>query len=260
MFVEGYTPMLVALIERAGVRDHDEAMEVYTLICERLTADGCARLRKRDPAKGAIAAWLAVVVRHTIVDWVRQRAGRRRLFGVIEELDGFHQQVFEQYFWEERPLAEIAEALSVQRRERVSLDRVLAAIDAIHQVLTPRHRSELISTAMRGRPPLSLDADEDEAFKEPVDDRPSPDELVSAQEKHAAFERAMAALPPEDAAIVRLRYVHALSLAEVRRALHLPSLNENRVRAILDRLREMLASATPSGAPMLRPVPRHGDG
>lgn len=241
VFVEGYTPMLVGLIERAGVRDRDEAMEVYTLVCERLTADHYRRLRVRDASKGSMGAWLAVVVRHTVVDWVRQRAGRRRLFGAIEQLDVFHQQVFEQYFWEERPLAEIAEELSVRHKERISLDQVFAAIDTIHRVLTPRHRSELLSTAMRAHPAISLDADLDAAFTEPMDPRPSPDEMIAARQTHRAFERALANLPAEDAAIVRLRYVQALSLADVRRALHLPSLSETRVRAILDRLRDEVA-------------------
>jgi DNA-directed RNA polymerase specialized sigma24 family protein len=86
-FVNAYTPRLVALIERGGVRDHDEAMEVYTLVCERLTADSCARLRRRDSSKGGLGAWLAVVVRHAVVDWVRQRAGRRRLFGAVRRLE-----------------------------------------------------------------------------------------------------------------------------------------------------------------------------
>lgn len=240
VFVEAYTPMMVGLIERAGVRDHDEAMEVYTLVCERLTTDDCGRLRRRDPDKGSLGAWLAVVVRHAIVDWVRQRAGRRRLFGAIERLDTFHQQVFELYFWEERPLAEIAEELSVRNRERVSLDRVFAAIEAFHGVLTPRHRSELLSASMRARQALSLDAETESDAVEPVDDAPRPDALVSARQLRTAFERALASLPPEDATIVRLRYVQALSLADVRRALHLPSLKEERVRSILDRLREQL--------------------
>ena len=258
VFVESYTPMLVGLIERAGVRDRDEAMEVYTLICERLTADGCARLRRRDPAKGHMGSWLAVVVRHTVVDWVRQRAGRRRLFGAIEQLDAFHQQVFEQYFWEERSLAEIAEELGVRHKERIPLDRVLAAIDTIHGVLTPRHRSELLSTAMRTRPMASLDADVDDAFVEPIDARPTADEMVSAKETRQAFERALAGLPREDAAIIRLRYVQALSLPDVRRALHLSSLTESRVRAILDRLRDELAPHFEPRHSTLRSVSPHG--
>jgi DNA-directed RNA polymerase specialized sigma24 family protein len=258
-FVDAYTPMLVGLIERAGVRDHDEAMEVYTLVCERLTADRCGRLKRRDPSKGHMGAWLAVVVRHTIVDWVRQRAGRRRLFGAIQQMDVFHQQVFELYFWEERPLAEIAEELSVRSKERVTIERVLSAVDSIHGVLSPRHRSELLSSAMRAHAAVSLDADQEGGVIDPVDDRPGPEQVLARREANEAFDRALAALPPEDAAIVRLRYVQALSLSDVRRALHLPDLNERRIRGILDRLRELLIPAFGVRPGGLRPGAR-GDG
>jgi DNA-directed RNA polymerase specialized sigma24 family protein len=200
-----------------------------------------------------------VVVRHAVVDWVRQRAGRRRLFGAIQQMDVFHQQVFELYFWEERPLAEIAEELSVRSKERVTIERVLSALDDIHGVLSTRHRSELLSSAMRSHAAVSLDADEERGVIDPVDDRPGPEQVLARREANDAFDRALAALPSEDAAIIRLRYVQALSLPDVRRALHLPELNERRIRGILDRLRELLIpvfGVRPAG---LRPGAR-GDG
>lgn len=239
VFVNAYTPTLVALIERGGVRDHDEAMEVYTLVCERLSADRCARLRRRDPAKGVLAAWLAVVVRHTMVDWVRHRAGRRRLFGSIQELEPLHQEVFELYFWDERTPSEITEELCVRLKRRVSLGEVLAALDRIQAQLSDRQRSELVSAGMRARRAISLDAPE-EGPLDVIDERPNPDEALAAGEQTAAFESALAGLPAEDAVIVRLRYVHALSLADIQRALHLTELKERRVRDILDRLRACL--------------------
>jgi DNA-directed RNA polymerase specialized sigma24 family protein len=240
VFVDAHTPFLVALIHRAGLRDHDEAMEVYTLVCERLSADDCARLRDRDAAKGALRPWLTVVVRHAIVDWVRHRAGRRRLFGSIQALDEFHREVFQLYFWEERPPSEITEELAVRLRRAVSLAEVLSALGRIHDTLSDRQRSELVSAAMRSRPSLSLDDDPDAGGTDVIDDRPTPDRELAAQEAARAFDDALGALPDEDAAIIRLRYVHALSLKEVQRALHLPALTEARVKAILDTLRRRL--------------------
>src|SRR5512134_692580 len=98
-FVDQYTPRLLQLIEQCGVRDRDEAMDLYVHVCERLAADDCARLRKHDPGKGALAAWLATVVRRMLVDWVRSRQGRKRLFGSIRELAAVDQQVFELFYW-----------------------------------------------------------------------------------------------------------------------------------------------------------------
>jgi DNA-directed RNA polymerase specialized sigma24 family protein len=149
--------------------------------------------------------------------------------------------VFELYFWEERPPAEIAEELTMRLSRPISLVDVLDALDTIHGCLSDRHRSELLSSAMRARPPISLERDADEPL-DIIDERAGPDEIFAARESAAAFDAALASLPADDAAIVRLRYVEALSLADVRRALHLPDLGEPRIRGILDRLRAQLAA------------------
>lgn len=48
-------------------------------------------------------------------------------------------------------------------------------------------------------------------------------------------------LPPEDAAIVRLKYVEGLSPKQIRAALHLDELSEQRVGGILETLKARLA-------------------
>ena len=47
-FIDTYTPALLGMIERAGIGDRDEAMEIYVRACERLAANDCAALRRRD--------------------------------------------------------------------------------------------------------------------------------------------------------------------------------------------------------------------
>jgi DNA-directed RNA polymerase specialized sigma24 family protein len=238
-FLDRHTPTLLALVERAGVVDRDEAMEIYVLACERLSENNCERLRRRDPAKGSIQAWLAVVVRHVVVDWVRSRTGRRRLFGAIRELDAFDQRVFELYYWEDRMPAEIAEIIGTQSGTRVGLVGVFAALSRIERALTDRHRADLLALSVRSRAPVSLD-DEEADVAEIVDEAPDPEASVAAGQSREALARALAALPPEDAAIVRLRFVQGLSLKEVQRALHLKHLTEHRLAGILDALRAAL--------------------
>jgi DNA-directed RNA polymerase specialized sigma24 family protein len=237
-FLDRYTPTLLALIERAGIIDRDEAMEIYVLACERLSENNCERLRRRDPEKGSIQGWLSVVVRHVVVDWVRSRAGRRRLFGAIRDLDAFDQRVFELYYWEDRMPAEIAEIIGTHSGTRVGLDGVFAALSRIERVLTDRHRADLLALSVRSRALVSLD-DED-ADVDVVDDSADPEASAVAGQSRAALARALAALPPEDAAIVRLRFVQGLSVREVQRALQLKHLTEERLAGILDALRTAL--------------------
>jgi DNA-directed RNA polymerase specialized sigma24 family protein len=239
-FVDQYTPTLLALIGRAGVLDRDDAADVYLRVCERLAEDGCARLRRHDPARGALAAWLSTVVRRVVVDWVRSRAGRRRLFHAIERLDSFDQRVFELYYWKHQRPSEIAELLRVRESRSVDLSAVLGALSRIQEAMSDRHRSELLALVARTRPALSLDeAETPVALAVSSDD---PEQALGVRELDAVFAAALAELPSEDAAIVRLTFVQGWSREQVRRGLHLERLTSDRIAAILARLKDLLAA------------------
>lgn len=240
-FVDRHTPTLLALIERNGVRDHDEAMDLYVHTCQRLSANGCERLKRFDPGHGKIGAWLAVVVRNATVDWVRARAGRPRLFAAIKTLPPHDQRVFELYYWKELPLAVIAGMLAQEAQAAVGVPEVLDALGRIETLLTPRHRRELLSLVTRTRRPASLTAaeDEEEGWSVPAPEA-SPEDQLAAQEQAAAFDRALRSLLPEEAAIIRLKYVQGLSTRDVQAALHLERLTEDRLKQILDKLRVAL--------------------
>jgi DNA-directed RNA polymerase specialized sigma24 family protein len=242
-FIDTHTPTLLALIERAGVDDRDEAMEIYTRVCERLSEHNHAALRRRDPAAGSLTGWLAVVVRRAAVDYVRSQLGRRRIFAAVRSLDRFHQRLFELYYWDGRTLGEAAEALRAELKREVSLDDVLDGLEAVDRVLSERHRSELLSLVARSRPAVSLEGDGDTpAVPEPIADSPDPEAVLRARETEDRLTRALATLPPEDAAIVSLKYVEGLSRPQIRRLLRLPELTEHRVRTIVAALRARLVT------------------
>jgi DNA-directed RNA polymerase specialized sigma24 family protein len=242
-FIDGYTSTLLALIERAGIVDRDEAMEVYVQACERLAAHDCAALRRRDPSMGSFAGWLAVIVKRAAVDWVRSRAGRRRMFAAIRELDRFHQRLFEMFYWDGRRPAEAAELLSVEMKQEVTLDRVFAALERIDSVLSARHRSELLSMVARSHAAVSLEVDDETQTPEPPAPDLDPEAQLGARERSDQLTRALAALPPEDAVIVSLKFVEGLSRPQIQRFLRLPGLTEHRVRTIVATLRAHLLAA-----------------
>lgn len=239
-FIDQYTPLMLGRLERAGVRDHDEKMEVYTLVCERLAANGCARLLARRADEGALAAWLAVVVKHAVVDWVRSRAGRRRIFAALKALSERDQQVFELYYWEQRRVSEIAGALSTRTGQAMSVADVMEALGRVNAVLTARHRSELVAAAFRARPIEALEDADGGPHADVPDESASPEAALIEREQRARLEVALARLPSEDAAVLRLHIENGLSLAQVRHALRLPSLNAARVGEILAAVRTRL--------------------
>ena len=239
-FIDQYTPLILGVLQRSGIRDRDEMLGVYTLVAERLVANDCARLRARRAAGGSLAAWLAVVVRNVVVDWVRGRAGRLRLFAAVQELPETDQQVFELYYWEERRVAEISGILSTKRAREFAVTAVLESLERINAVLTERHRSELLSTALRRRTPEALESADGELVVDPPAPVLSPEEEALRAERDRQLRRALGALPAEDAAIVRLHVEEGLTLPQVRSALRLDALTQSRVQGVLARLKQLL--------------------
>ena len=241
-FIDQYTPTLLALIERAGIRDRDEAMELYVWACERLAADDCARLRRHDPGKGSLEAWLSVLIRNVVVDWVRSRAGRRRLFKSITHLSPFDRRVFELYYWEHQTAAEMVGTLA-QEFGRPSLGDVINALERVQKALTERQRAELLAMTMRTSTPVSLDVpdDSDEQPIDAADPRADTERDAQAHQVNQMLEMTLRGMPAEDAAIVRLKFVEGLSLKQIRDMLHLSELTDQRVRDILDAIRSRLA-------------------
>ena len=247
-FIDAYTPTLLALIERAGIVDRDEAMEIYVRACERLAANNYAALRRRDPSIGSLRGWLAVVVRRAAVDWVRSRVGRRRMFAAVRELDRFHQRLFELFYWEGFRPTQAAELLSVEMKQEVPLNSVFDALERIDSELSARHRTELLSMAVRSRAAIPLEGDDDSPAVEPAAETLDPEALLRAREREADLARALATLPAEDAVIVSLKFVEGLTRNQIQRFLRLTELTEHRVRTIVATLRARLAEAE-RGAP-----------
>jgi RNA polymerase sigma factor (sigma-70 family) len=77
-FAREYTALLLH-VARSTSRNRDEAMDAYTYLLDRLSEDGCRRLRtySTDP-RSKFTTWLVVVARRLCVDHYRSKYGRLR--------------------------------------------------------------------------------------------------------------------------------------------------------------------------------------
>lgn len=247
-FVDAYSPRLLQVIEQCGVRDRDDVMDLYVHVCERLAADDCARLRKHDPGKGTLGAWLGTVVRRMLVDWVRSSQGRKRLFGSIQALSAIDQRVFELYYWRRQSPSQMADSIIGVGGRGIGLSAVFESLDRVERALTERQRAELVTMTARASAAVPLDDDEGEPVIPVASDSPDPEMALLAATRDRALAEALRTLPAEDRVIVSMRFVDGLTLPEIKRALHLPSLSIDRVTGIVAALRETLAAQERSHA------------
>jgi RNA polymerase sigma factor (sigma-70 family) len=77
-FTHEYSRLLLH-VARATCHGHDEAMDAYAYLLEKLSEDRCKRLRSysADP-RSKFTTWLVVVCRRICVDYQRGRYGRLR--------------------------------------------------------------------------------------------------------------------------------------------------------------------------------------
>lgn len=239
-FVDQYTPLLLGLIRRAGVSDRDEVMDVYLLVCSRLSDHRYARLKAQDPNRGTLAGYLVVACRHAVVDWVRSKKGRRRLFKSVDALPPPDQRVFELFYWDRRSPSEIVEILRAEEGAPVELAEVLDRLARVDVCLTERQRAELLAMCARTIAPASI---EDGAAEDvPAGVLSDPARSARISQLKDKLEQALRALPALDAAIVRLKFIEGLSATDVAAALGLDGLSPARLAALLATLRAALAA------------------
>lgn len=246
-FVDQYSARLLQLIEQCGVRDRDDVMDLYVHVCERLAAEDCARLRRHDPAKGPLNAWLTTVVRHLLVDWVRSNEGRKRLFGSIRALSQIDQRVFELYHWRRHTVTEMASLVLDDKGRAIGLAAVCASLERVERALTERQRADLLTMAARTRAAVSLDDEHGDTVVAMPSETPTPEAAMLRAHDQRTLDAALASLDAEDRVIVCMRIIDGLTLQEIKRALHLKSLPADRITQILARLRVALDRAEPEG-------------
>jgi RNA polymerase sigma factor (sigma-70 family) len=95
LFIARYRALIVATIRRT-IRDRDELMDLFAIVCEALSANDFARLRRysaASPQRATVATWLVIVVRNLTVDWLRREHGRPRV-AVPDSLSPLQREIF----------------------------------------------------------------------------------------------------------------------------------------------------------------------
>ena len=247
LFIDRYADVILSCLDRLGF-DHDQAMDRFVYVCEKLAEADYRRLRTirfagRD---GELTPWVRTVVKNLSISWAWSVDGRRRLFRSIEELPERERRVFELYFWQGLSPWEVHERLRHEERGDLAYAEVLDALDVVFAHLTANQRWRLMSRLARTRA-VSIDEPDPETglTLEPKDGEADPERDLMDRERRRLMAAAVADLAPRDRLILQLRYDDALSLAEVAEIVSLSlSTVKSSIRSSLDRLRETLREAS----------------
>jgi RNA polymerase sigma factor (sigma-70 family) len=229
-------------VARSIARDEDEAADAFVFVCERLAANRFARLQKFDPTGPATAlTWLRAVTRNLCLDHRRSIRGRFRVFESIARLPLVDQLVFRRRY---RDRLTVAETFAVLGPEipGLTLDGVVAADRRVSVSLS----SSQVWALTASRPHLeSLTVSDDPEAPAPLEPAATdlnPEALLASAQLRDRVRAAIAALPPNDRLMVRLRLEQDLTLAELARVCGLRDAQhaDRRLRGIYRTLRQQL--------------------
>jgi len=244
-FLDVYAPLLLQVVHRFEYEE-DRAEECFLFVCEQLSANGCRRLRRFQPAGPAsFSTWLRLVTRNLCLDWRRRENGRLRAFRSVSRLGALDRRVADCIYERGMSLRETLLALQTfhpsltEEQLSESLRRVRESLDSRQLWLLGRRRKKLQS--------LERDsASSNERFEAQIaDPDPSPEGLAEIAERRSALTRALARLDSEERLLVRLRYEEGLTLDQVSQLAGLgnPQRADRRIREVLARLRRELVGA-----------------
>ncbi len=243
-FLDLYSPVLMQVAQFIA-RDQDAAGDCFLFICERLSSNGCRRLRQYRVGGGAsFNTWLRAVARNLALDWRRAELGRHRVFSSVQRLPELEQEVYAELFSgctsDEAAFFRIA-----ARRSDLTREAFDQALQNVHAVLTSRHRW-LLSGRHGARKMAELDggAESIPLLEILRDSAPDPEKQACSNQQKLALAGALSEMPQEDRLLLRLRYEEDLTLAQAARLAGLkdPQTAHRRLEAALDRLKYLLTN------------------
>lgn len=250
LFLEQYTETILRVVHRFSF-DYDESMEIYVYVCEKMSANNCARLKqfRGEGQNGhcAFPTWLITTVINFCRAWIREKKGRRRLFEAIKNLSKFDQMVFELYYWQNYNESEIIEILKTRYSNQRTAFQIHQSLQRIHLALTQKNKWKIVSALLRRIPTLSLDQlleEHGEKFETLQENYviSSPDELLDQEYSQNAIQEAFNTLTMEEQQLLRLRFERGLSAREISKILNISKYKiiYQKLAAIIEKIKDYL--------------------
>jgi len=226
LVAERYSRLILATI-RHFVHDRDEVMDVFAAVCQALSENDLARLRRfvDEPGRARFSTWLVAVVRNLTIDWLRKRGGPRQ-HQTPAGLTSLQRDIYTAVFLEGRSHLEAYEAIASHSGASVTFRMFLRALRDTYR-LSPRDAG-----AASHRTAASLPSD----LAVPATDSAETADIA------ARLADALATFPPAHRLAVELFVIEGMPAAQVAHVVgwHNAKAVYNNVYRMLDALREKL--------------------
>ena len=236
LFLARYHRLIGATIARCTPIAED-ARDAFAEICDRLSEDDLARLRRFHDApahRAKFSTWLVVVVRNLAIDCRRAREGRPRP-SPPPGLSPLRERIYQLVLVERRPRVEAYEALRSSGECELSFRDFVREIAPTYRAVDARRWSRL--ALLQG------------SQLEAVTQVAAPTEDVEDADEGARLARALAQLTAKEREAIQLFVVEERPAAEVAQAVGWPNAKMvyNRVHRALAAVRSILSAEPPRG-------------
>lgn len=158
-FLESFTPLIFKVVSRF-VRTHDQRMDLFVYVAERLREDRlrrCRAYRLRPERPRSFGAYLTVVTKNLVVDFIRSTNGRYRPFASMANLDVADRLIFEYHLRDQVPLGQVRRLLEKRHGIRMRQTPLDWRAERIERSLSSSQRWRLLSRRSALREPFSID-------------------------------------------------------------------------------------------------------
>lgn len=215
----------------------EEARDAFAEICDRLSEDDLARLRRFHSApanRAKFSTWLVVVVRNLAIDCRRAREGRPRSTPP-PGLSAVRERIYQLVLVERRSHVEAYETMRSNGECDLSFRDFTREVASTYRAVDARRWTHLAL--------LHRDA------ATPAEEVVAPTEGLERADEASRLARALSTLTADERAAIHLFVVEERSAAEVARLVGWtgPKTVYNRVHRALAALRAMLSAERPHG-------------
>ena len=209
LFVRRYRRLILATIRRI-LRDDEDVLDAFADVCQALSADDLARLRRYrdDTGRARFSTWLVTVVHNRVVDWMRRRDGRPRAVAPAS-LSPVQGRIYQHVFVEGRSHAEAYELVRAAAHGDLTFGSFLKELAETYRA-AERDRGRGAWRHLAPPPPWEPTQTDIEA-------------RLAAAEMRAPLARALDSLPPADRLAVQLYVVAGLPAEQIARMLDWPN-------------------------------------